>query len=116
MEIDTSDQTTQWQKILHKVVPAVVSLKMCTVRAFDTERPGFSQATGFIVDKEKGLILTNRQHLQNMLFLILKIGMLRALVQLMLKPYSLITRKSTYTLFIEIQFMILDFIDLIQKM
>ena len=29
-------------------------------RAFDTTSPGSSQATGFVVDAEKGLILTNR--------------------------------------------------------
>jgi len=42
------------------VVPAVVAIRFCTVRHFDTERAGYSVATGFIVDKKIGLILTNR--------------------------------------------------------
>lgn len=30
--------TNHWQKTLEKVVPAVVAIKFCTVRSFDTER------------------------------------------------------------------------------
>ncbi|GBG32291.1 Pro-apoptotic serine protease nma111 [Hondaea fermentalgiana] len=43
-----------------KVAPAVVVLRVNYVRAFDGEGRGCSSATGFVVDKEKGLILTNR--------------------------------------------------------
>ena len=35
-------------------------LKTTGTRAFDTEAAGSSSATGFIVDKKRGLILTNR--------------------------------------------------------
>jgi hypothetical protein len=43
-----------------QVVPAVVVLRITGVRAFDTESASSSYATGFIVDKKLGLILTNR--------------------------------------------------------
>ncbi|GAQ82286.1 hypothetical protein KFL_001060190 [Klebsormidium nitens] len=49
-----------WRKALAKVVPAVVVLRITGVRAFDTESASSSYATGFIVDKKLGLILTNR--------------------------------------------------------
>ncbi|QDZ21719.1 serine protease [Chloropicon primus] len=49
-----------WQRTLKKVVPCVVVLKVTSARSFDTESAGSSFATGFIVDKERGLILTNR--------------------------------------------------------
>ena len=47
-------------KALNKVVPAVVVLRTNACRAFDTESAGASYATGFIVDKRRGIILTNR--------------------------------------------------------
>ncbi|GAV73129.1 PDZ_1 domain-containing protein/PDZ_2 domain-containing protein/Trypsin_2 domain-containing protein [Cephalotus follicularis] len=49
-----------WRKALNKVVPAVVVLRTTACRAFDTESAGASYATGFIVDKRRGIILTNR--------------------------------------------------------
>ncbi|XP_027077615.1 protease Do-like 7 [Coffea arabica] len=49
-----------WRKALNKVVPAVVVLRTNACRAFDTESAGASYATGFIVDKRRGIILTNR--------------------------------------------------------
>jgi S1-C subfamily serine protease len=49
-----------WSKTLEGVVRAVVVLKVTQTRAFDTEAAGSSYATGFVVDKERGLILTNR--------------------------------------------------------
>ncbi|KAL3813310.1 hypothetical protein ACJIZ3_014578 [Penstemon smallii] len=49
-----------WQKSLSKVVPAVVVLRTTACRAFDTESAGASYATGFVVDKSRGIILTNR--------------------------------------------------------
>jgi S1-C subfamily serine protease len=53
-------ENSSWQKTLDKVVPSVVAIRFCTVRHFDTERASFSVATGFIVDKKNGIILTNR--------------------------------------------------------
>lgn len=49
-----------WRKALNKVVPAVVVLRTTAARAFDTEAAGASYATGFVVDKRRGIILTNR--------------------------------------------------------
>ncbi|KAL3640391.1 Protease Do-like 7 [Castilleja foliolosa] len=49
-----------WRKALDKVVPAVVVLRTTACRAFDTEAAGASYATGFVVDKSRGIILTNR--------------------------------------------------------
>lgn len=49
-----------WRKALNKVVPAVVVLRTNACRAFDTEPAGASYATGFVVDKRRGIILTNR--------------------------------------------------------
>ncbi|MCB9760016.1 MAG: trypsin-like peptidase domain-containing protein [Alphaproteobacteria bacterium] len=49
-----------WQPTLERVAPAVVGLKVVGTRAFDTEGAGSSVGTGFIVDGEQGLILTNR--------------------------------------------------------
>ena len=41
-------------------LPAVVSIKVNRVRAFDTASAGTVQATGFVVDAERGYIMTNR--------------------------------------------------------
>lgn len=49
-----------WRKALNKVVPAVVVLRTTATRAFDTEVAGASYATGFVVDKKRGILLTNR--------------------------------------------------------
>ncbi|KAK9115367.1 hypothetical protein Syun_022164 [Stephania yunnanensis] len=49
-----------WRNALNKVVPAVVVLRTTACRAFDTEAAGASYATGFVVDKSRGIILTNR--------------------------------------------------------
>ncbi|OWM64395.1 hypothetical protein CDL15_Pgr020362 [Punica granatum] len=49
-----------WRKALNQVVPAVVVLRTTACRAFDTEAAGASYATGFVVDKCRGIILTNR--------------------------------------------------------
>lgn len=38
----------------------MVSIKVNRVRSFDTASAGSVQATGFVVDAERGLILTNR--------------------------------------------------------
>jgi len=49
-----------WQSTLERVAPAVVSIHVTAVRDFDTEDASTSQGTGFVVDAERGLILTNR--------------------------------------------------------
>eukprot|EP00052_Salpingoeca_macrocollata_P012029 m.93183 g.93183 ORF g.93183 m.93183 type:complete len:1008 (-) comp18306_c0_seq4:53-3076(-) len=53
-------EADDWQRVIAASVPAIVALHVNTVRPFDTEKPGSSQATGFVVDKKRGLILTNK--------------------------------------------------------
>lgn len=57
---ETVATAEDWRRALGKVVPAVVVLRTTACRAFDTESAGASYATGFIVDKRRGVILTNR--------------------------------------------------------
>ncbi|MBW2371670.1 MAG: trypsin-like peptidase domain-containing protein [Deltaproteobacteria bacterium] len=49
-----------WERVLERVVPAVVVLRVSETRPFDTEATGTATATGFVVDAEQGIILTNR--------------------------------------------------------
>ena len=49
-----------WGRVLADVIPSVVTIRVDRVRAFDTDTRGGSVATGFVVDAERGLILTNR--------------------------------------------------------
>ncbi|KAI3914976.1 hypothetical protein MKW98_020523 [Papaver atlanticum] len=63
MDIDLKENSAtadDWRKALSKVVPAVVVLRTTATKAFDTEAAGASYATGFVVDKKRGIILTNR--------------------------------------------------------
>ena len=53
-------QERSWNVTLEEISTAVVSIHVDSTRAFDTERNQSSQATGFVVDAERGLILTNR--------------------------------------------------------
>ncbi|HVP33911.1 MAG TPA: trypsin-like peptidase domain-containing protein [Steroidobacteraceae bacterium] len=49
-----------WAVTLERIAGSVVSIDIDMVRAFDTEWNTTAQATGFVVDAEHGLILTNR--------------------------------------------------------
>jgi len=49
-----------WEAALERVVPAVVVIRVSSTRAFDTQTTSTGTATGFVVDAERGLILTNR--------------------------------------------------------
>ena len=49
-----------WVDTLERISSGVVSIRVDSTRAFDTEWNSSSQATGFVVDRELGLILTNR--------------------------------------------------------
>ena len=50
----------EWAGTLERISTGVVSIRVDSTRAFDTEWNSSSQATGFVVDAERGLILTNR--------------------------------------------------------
>ncbi len=49
-----------WSGTLERIVSNVVAINIDQTRAFDTEWNATAQATGFVVDAERGLILTNR--------------------------------------------------------
>src|ERR1700740_3450131 len=49
-----------WAETLERIAGSVVSIDLDLARAFDTEWNTTAQATGFVVDAEHGLILTNR--------------------------------------------------------
>ena len=51
---------TQWNQTLDRISTGVVSIRVDSTRAFDTDWNQSTQATGFVVDAEQGLILTNR--------------------------------------------------------
>jgi S1-C subfamily serine protease len=53
-------ETPNWDQTLSRIAPSVVTIEIDQARAFDTEWNQSSQATGFVVDAERGLILTNR--------------------------------------------------------
>lgn len=54
------EPASRWTQTLERIAPAVVAIQIDATRAFDTEWNASSQATGFVVDAERGLILTNR--------------------------------------------------------
>ena len=60
LPIPVHEEEPAWSGTLERIATGVVSIRVDSTRAFDTEWNSSSQATGFIVDAEKGLILTNR--------------------------------------------------------
>jgi pro-apoptotic serine protease NMA111 len=55
-----SAEDADWARTLERVASSVVTIEVDQTRSFDTERNASLQATGFVVDAERGLILTNR--------------------------------------------------------
>jgi S1-C subfamily serine protease len=51
---------SQWERTLETITPAILVIRVNGVRSFDGSESGYSFATGFVVDKELGLVLTNR--------------------------------------------------------
>ena len=60
LSVHAQRATTQWNQTLDRISSGVVSIRVDSTRAFDTGWNQSSQATGFVVDAERGLILTNR--------------------------------------------------------
>ena len=56
----TQAEEPAWTGTLERISTGVVSIRVDSTRAFDTEWNSSSQATGFVVDAENGIILTNR--------------------------------------------------------
>ena len=57
-------ETPGWEATLQRVSQSVVSIRMSVPRAFDTEGPNTLIATGFVVDAQRGILLTNRHVVQ----------------------------------------------------
>lgn len=55
-----SSNDQKWSDTIARVSPAIVSIRVDATRAFDTEWNLSGQATGFVVDAKRGIILTNR--------------------------------------------------------
>jgi pro-apoptotic serine protease NMA111 len=49
-----------WAQTLERIASGVVTIQIDSTRAFDTEWNTSAQATGFVIDAKRGLILTNR--------------------------------------------------------
>ena len=58
--IATAGDSPEWQATIEQVIKSVVSIHFCQTCSFDTDLSTSSQATGFVVDSERGYILTNR--------------------------------------------------------
>ena len=58
--VPVTGDSAAWRATLERIATGVVSIKVDSTRAFDTEWNQSGQATGFVVDAERGLILTNR--------------------------------------------------------
>ncbi|KAK9463477.1 uncharacterized protein V1516DRAFT_619429 [Lipomyces oligophaga] len=55
-----SDSVVTWDRTIERVVKGIVSIKTSVARSFDTDTAGCYTATGFVVDKLRGIILSNR--------------------------------------------------------
>jgi S1-C subfamily serine protease len=49
-----------WAQTLERIASGVVTIQIDSTRAFDTEWNTTAQATGFVIDAKRGLVLTNR--------------------------------------------------------
>ncbi|KAG6028612.1 hypothetical protein E4U41_000629 [Claviceps citrina] len=60
MFLGTPGSLGEWQDTIQKVVRNVVAIRFCQTCSFDTDAALTSEATGFVVDSQRGYILTNR--------------------------------------------------------
>lgn len=58
--LSAANDSPEWQATIERVIKSVVSIHFCQTCSFDTDLSTSSQATGFVVDAERGYILTNR--------------------------------------------------------
>lgn len=56
----TGFESAEWQNTIERVVKSVVAIQFAAPASFDTDPALVSEATGFIVDATKGIIMTNR--------------------------------------------------------
>lgn len=60
----SADRQRDWSKVINRVTDSIVTIRVDAVRSFDTAANNSSQATGFVVDAERGIVLTNRHVVQ----------------------------------------------------
>jgi len=58
--VSAAGDSPEWQATIERVIKSVVSIHFCQTCSFDTDLSTSSQATGFVVDADRGYILTNR--------------------------------------------------------
>lgn len=54
-----------WAAVVNSVTDSIVTIRVDAAKSFDTSRSSSAQATGFVVDAERGIILTNRHVVQS---------------------------------------------------
>lgn len=59
-DTQAAGQEVGWAGTVSRVAESVVSLQLSHLRSFDDSQQGNSSATGFVVDAERGIVLTNR--------------------------------------------------------
>lgn len=60
MQSSVASEDAGWANTVSKAANSVVSLQLSQLRNFDDSEQGGSNATGFVVDAELGIVLTNR--------------------------------------------------------
>ncbi len=60
-----ADRQRDWSKVINRVTDSIVTIRVDAVRSFDTAANNSSQATGFVVDARRGIVLTNRHVVQS---------------------------------------------------
>ncbi len=58
--VNSPGTAANWAQTLGRIASGVVTIQIDSARAFDTEWNTSAQATGFVIDAKRGLILTNR--------------------------------------------------------
>jgi len=56
----SASSPANWAQTIERIASGVVTIQIDSTRAFDTEWNVSAQATGFVIDAKRGLILTNR--------------------------------------------------------
>lgn len=58
MYVGTPGSLGEWQDTIQKVVRNVVAIRFCQTCSFDTDQALTSEATGFVVDAERGYVIS----------------------------------------------------------
>ncbi|MDH5765027.1 MAG: trypsin-like peptidase domain-containing protein [Gammaproteobacteria bacterium] len=63
--VNARSDNPAWAKTIERVTDSIITIRVDATRAFDTSMNNTTQATGFVVDAERGIILTNRHVVQS---------------------------------------------------